>query len=73
MLKTYFVKASWTDPELEISRKHANGSIDIDLGVSGWWDVQQAFKDQNNMRYESLEEFTVDFIIEMSEGNQYAE
>lgn len=62
-MKTYFVKASWTDPEQPLARIHENFDdivIDSDAGIS-YQVRKQVFNDPH-----CVKGFTVDFMIEVS-------
>lgn len=64
--KTYFAKVSWN--KNEIVRRHENITFDTDL-TKDKWDIVFDAKVARGRAHEPDEDFTIDFMIEVPEGD----
>ncbi len=65
MTKSYFVKVSYIDPNQPLIRIHKNDAVDLDLSES-WYSVLAECRKQTGHQYDDLENFTIDFMIQVS-------
>lgn len=61
--KTYYVKASWRDPNQPLARIYVNDTVVVDLAIEAW-EITETVKRTVCDRRVYYEDFCVDFMIE---------
>jgi len=65
MLKDYFVKVSWINPEQPLTRCGLNDVVSVDI-TTNWYEFVANIEEQTRGRYfDRVENFTVDFMMEI--------
>jgi hypothetical protein len=62
--RDYFVKVSWRDSNQPLRYVRSNGRVSVDLTLDEW-DVVGSIKSQTLGRGMDVDEFVVDFMIEI--------
>lgn len=65
MLKDYFVKVSWINPDQPLTRCHVNDTVTVDI-TTNWYEFVARIEEQTRgCHRERVESFTVDFMMEI--------